>query len=142
MFIGDTGRSELASVEESVRRAASGIDSFLLQPGRLVSLPERGAARLVAVETDGPPSLLEIHRRLVSRLARRPGSRDADEFMPHITLCRFAGAGAREFSIDQRIEVEPFLVDRIELFESVLHSTGAEYRRVASVSLRESHGPH
>lgn len=140
MFIGDTRSSELAGVEESVRRAAGGVDSFRLQPERLVSLPRGGAARLVAAETDAPPPLLEIHRRLVSRLARGPADRDVDGFMPHMTLCRFAGAGVRGFAIDETVAVEPFLVDRVELVESVLHSSGAEYRRVASVPLGGSRG--
>lgn len=58
-----------------------------------------------------------------------------DEFAPHVTLCRLAGAGVRGFSMDEAIEVGPFVVDRVELVESVLHLTGAEYRVVASVPL-------
>lgn len=136
MFIGDTRSSELSNVEESVRRAASGVGGFHLQPRRLISLPLRGAVRQVAVETDAPASLQEIHRRLVSRLARRPAERNAGVFEPHLTLCRFAGSGALGLSVERAIAVERFLVDRVELVESVLYSTGAEYRRVGAVPLQ------
>lgn len=135
MFVGDTRSDEVPSVEESVRRAVSGIGSFDLTPRKMISLPAHGPARLIAVETDAPPRLLEIHRRLVSRLARRPGERDPDGFRPHLTLCRFVGAGARGFSLDETVETPAFRVDRVDIVESVLHSTGAEYRTLLSVPL-------
>jgi len=135
LFVGDTRSDELPGVEESVRRAVSGIGSFDLTPRKLISLPAHGPARLIAVETDAPPRLLEIHRRLVSRLARRPGDRDSDGFRPHLTLSRFAGSGLRGFSLDETVVTPAFRVDHIDLVESVLHSTGAEYRTLLSVPL-------
>lgn len=137
LFVGDTRSDELPGVEESVRRAVSGIGSFDLTPRKLISLPAHGPARLIAVETDAPPRLLEIHRRLASRLARRPAERDPDGFRPHLTLCRFAGSGARGFSLDETVVMPAFPAGRVDLVESVLHSTGAEYRTLLSVPLHD-----
>ena len=60
-------RRELTAVTESVERSASGVKACTLTAGRLISLPNRGPARLVAVTTDAPPSILEIRRPLQLR---------------------------------------------------------------------------
>ena len=68
-FIGDTPARELDATVESVMRAASGLTAFDLTPMELIALPERGPARLIAAQTDSPPQLMELQRRLASRLA-------------------------------------------------------------------------
>jgi len=91
-FIGDTAERELDDVRESVARSCAGIDPFILTPRRLVSCPlnrSRGRARLIALETDLPSAMTELHRRLASRLARPKRGRadvEKDRFVPHITL--------------------------------------------------------
>src|SRR4051812_8132300 len=69
-FIGDTPTKDLDDVIESVQRSAAGVKSFTLTPLQLITLPERGPAQLVAAQTDAPAQLMEVHRRLVARLAR------------------------------------------------------------------------
>jgi RNA 2',3'-cyclic 3'-phosphodiesterase len=100
-FIGDTPASEMEATMESVRRAAAVLPAFTLNLRRLMRLPERGPARLIAAETDAPPALLELQRRLASRLARNVRARAGDRFTPHMTLCRFA-APQRRLSLPER----------------------------------------
>lgn len=126
-FIGDRREQELADVESSVARSVSGIAPARLTPIRLISLPRRGPARLVAIETDAPPSVLEIHRRLAHRLARNPGQHAADRFLPHLTLGRFTHP-AHGLDVDESITMEPFSIERVALVRSVLHPSGAEHR--------------
>lgn len=132
LFIGDRAPRELAAVAESVERSCAGFDAFTLTPRRLITLPERGPARLIAAETDAPASLTEIQRRLAKRLARN--ARDAGRFRPHLTLVRFR-PGDRPARVDEPVECEPFVVDRVVLVRSVLKSSGAEHREVAAVAL-------
>lgn len=132
-FVGDTDKRQLDEVMESVERAAAGIGAFDLTPRELVCLPERGEARLVAVETDAPAELLEIQRRLAAKLARP--ARDRQRFLPHMTLCRFRN-GAKVWRVDPHaVEVEAFAVREIRLMESVLKPGGAEHREVGRADL-------
>ena len=125
-FIGDTAERELAGVVESVAAACAGLRTFALKRARLVRLPERGLARVLAVETDAPAELREIHRRLVVRLARN--AKKDDGFLPHLTLGRFSGAGREMAELSHPLDGPAFTVTRIALVQSVLRNDGAEHR--------------
>lgn len=133
-FIGDMDARRLDDTIESVERSASGLHTFVLTPLRLVALPERGHPRLVALETDAPPPLVELHRRLVHRLARpaRKAEREGagrDRFLPHFTLCRFAH-GVRAEQIDRPVSIDPIPVGHVSLVSSVLHAAGARHEEL------------
>jgi len=134
-FVGNVSRLELNAVRESVERAASGIAPFDLTAIRLVTLPHRGPARLVALETDTPPGLLEIQRRLVKRLSRSPRDRPGDAFLPHITLARFDGGAVPGVRVDERFEPLSFRVEHVVLMRSVLSAAGAEHREDQRIEL-------
>lgn len=133
-FIGDTPASRLDEVIETVRRAGGGIGTFALRPLRLVTLPERGPARLVAAEADAPSPLLELQRRLAARLAHRARGRPGDRFRPHLTLCRFRSPAAMR-ALDRPLELDPFPVARAVLMKSTLRPEGAEHAEVAALEL-------
>lgn len=136
-FIGDTPARDVDEVTESVLRSVAGLKAFALTAQRLMTLPERGPARLIAAETERDPTLLELKQRLATRLARRvkPEGRD---FRPHITLARFRqpGAAAR---VDRPLAAGEgpwaFPVSRILLMRSDLRPEGALHREVAAAPL-------
>lgn len=132
-FIGERTQRELPEVHESVERSAAGLAVFALAPLRLVSLPERGPARLIACETDGPPPLLEIHRRLALRLARSPRERSGDRFLPHLTLARFSSPSQVRVALP--VEVPEFAVTSISLRRSILKPGGAVHAELARFPL-------
>jgi 2'-5' RNA ligase len=136
-FIGDTPAGELEAVMESVRRSASGIRTLSLSSQRLISLPQRGPAKLIAMESDAPSDLLELHRRLAHRLASNVRDRDRERFLPHFTLCRF-NSPVRDLNIEQPVSIEPFLVKQIRLMRSVLLPAGAEHREVMRCELEHA----
>lgn len=135
-FIGDREERELDDVAESVRRSAAGIAPFQLTPKRLVTFPERGRPRLIALDTDSPPALLEVHHRLVQRLAKttRSGHARDDRFRPHFTLLRFTGSASPR-DVDAPVSSPSFLVSEIVLMRSVLRPEGAEHTVVETVPL-------
>jgi RNA 2',3'-cyclic 3'-phosphodiesterase len=133
-FIGDTPAKDLDATIESVQRAAAGLAAFVLSPCRLIRLPERGRARLIAMETDAPPALLELHRRLVVRFAKNVKDRNADRFRPHLTLCRFKSP-ASGVIIDHATNVPVFDVRHVTLMRSTLEPQGATHHEVASCTL-------
>ena len=134
-FIGPTPVRELEEVTESVERSVAGISPFELTTTRLITLPGGKRPRLVAVELDTPAGLLEIQRRLATRLARHVRTRPGDRFLPHMTLCRFAHGG-QPAELDEAV-AEPirFEVSEILLMKSVLRPEGAEHTVVRDVSL-------
>jgi 2'-5' RNA ligase len=100
----------------------------------MVSLPESARPRLVALETDSPPPLLELHRRLAHRLARTARERPGDRFRPHLTLCRFA-PGSRPEPVDATADLEAFPVAELLVMRSTLRPQGAEHSAVERVAL-------
>lgn len=138
-FVGETPVSNLDGVRESVGRAASGLATFDLWPLRLVTLPANDRPRLVAAETDAPPALLELQRRLAQRLARTAREKAGDRFLPHITLRRFAQPGFRHPRVDEPITLErervAFNAAWIALMRSDLTRAGAVHAEVERVGL-------
>lgn len=133
-FIGDTDPRDLADATESVKRAAAGVHPFTVTPRRIITLPHQGEPRLVALETDAPPELLEIHRRLTSRFARKPRAKPSDRFVPHITLCRFDGLGKPD-RLDSAVSLPPFEVRSIALMQSLLTPAGTQHLCVEDIRL-------
>ena len=133
-FIGDMPSKQLDATIESVQRATAGISAFDLTVQRLITLGHRGRARLVAAETDRPPELLEIQRRLVTRLARSPRRNPADRFRPHLTLCRFKKP-TKGIALDSPLDTEPFRVQQVVLMKSTLRSDGAQHHEITSCGL-------
>lgn len=133
-FIGDTSERALDEVIESVQRSAAGVGAFSLTPQRLITLPNRGPVRLIAMETDAPPRLLEVHRRLAMRLAKSVRAKAGDRFLPHLTLCRFSGE-ATATRVDQPMAIPPFEIRSVVLVRSVLKPQGADHVGVIEVPL-------
>jgi 2'-5' RNA ligase len=133
-FIGDTPVNRLDETIESVEKATGGLAAGMLEPRRLVALPERGHARLIAVVLDASPSLLELQRRLATRLAHNVRARPGDRYLPHITLCRFR-APAPPPALAADVELEAFPVTTVRVMRSALKPDGARHLEVASFEL-------
>jgi 2'-5' RNA ligase len=135
-FIGEVRMNHLRDVTESVERSAAGIEPFTLTPLMLATLPESGTARLVAAMTDAPAGLVEMHRRLVHRLARHVRAGAKERFTPHMTLCRFVH-GVRAERVGAALEGPglAFEVTRVSLMKSELRPDGAVHAEVVGVEL-------
>ena len=138
LFIGDTPPRQVEGTIESARRATGGLEPFELTPLRLMALPKRGPSRLIAAETDAPTTLIELQRRLATRLAHNPRKDPGGRFRPHLTLCRFKKP-SRIGAVDQGLSVTAFAVSRLLLMRSSLTPRGAEYHEVASTPLEGGH---
>ena len=135
-FIEDTDPRDLDAIETSVERAARAVGPLSIAPGRLVTLPHRGSARLLAAIAPASRALEELHRRLARRLSRR-GREETRPFLPHFTLLRFRSPAAG-LRVDRRLE-DPealeFRVGSVSLIRSVLAPDGARHREIASFPL-------
>lgn len=137
-FIGDVTPGRLDETIESVERSAAGLDAFTLQLTRLLRLPERGPARLIAAEADQPVSLMEMQRRLAHRLARNPRENSGDRFLPHFTLARFRSPTWFDIDVgDAPLASEPFVVESVALMSSTLTPEGARHVPVRAFPLKK-----
>jgi len=139
-FVGEVSAARIPDVIESVNRSAAGLDSIELAAARLVSLPQRGRARLVALTTDAPPTLLELQRRLARRLARTARERAGEGFLPHLTLARFSGLGVPDLRVDEPADAASFRVRHVMVMSSVLGPAGASHRELHRVDLGAVNG--
>lgn len=135
LFVGEVEPRDLERCAESVERAASGVRAFELHPQTLITLPQSGAARLIAAGVDGCSDLSELRKRLAQRLSS--ARRRERTFLPHLTLCRFPRP--TDFAVEERpLELAPFAVDEVALMESRTTPGGNEYRLVTRVELPQS----
>lgn len=134
LFLGERRPGLLPDIIESVTAAARSVPVFSLEPVRLIALPEEGMARLVAVETTAPTALIELQRRLAARLVKE--EKRSSKFVPHLTLCRFAGMGVERAALPKRDEASEelllkqlgaFEIREVSLVSSVLHPKGAKH---------------
>ncbi|MFO0857634.1 MAG: RNA 2',3'-cyclic phosphodiesterase [Phycisphaerales bacterium] len=134
LFLGERRPGLMPDILESVTAAARSVPAFSLEPVRLIALPEEGMARLVAVEMSAPTALLELQKRLASRLVKE--EKRSGKFVPHLTLCRFGGMGVERSLLPKRDEANEaamlkqlgaFQVREISLVSSVLHPKGARH---------------
>lgn len=140
LFIGDTPARQLETVSESIERACSGIGPFHLTPQNFIALPDEKPdepARLIAIECDAPPLLLELQRRLAARLAGKPRTKQGKPFRPHFTLCRFRPPVVLEQGLSNiPLAKQPIAVNTIHLMRSTLKPTGAQHDQVGMFELK------
>ncbi len=129
-FVGTVSAREVEIVRESVAAAARGIPELQIAISSVRTLPGGAASRLLAAVCDATAPLAELHARLARRLARHVRADPAGDFLPHITLARFARP-AQGLTIDEAVEPMAFSVGEIRLVRSVLLPGGAEHRVLA-----------
>jgi len=141
-FVGETPEREVDRVIESVEKATRGLSPCTLDVLGLLTLPQRGRARLVAAEVSKSGSLPELQRRLVQRLARKPRPGSSDRYLPHMTLCRFRSPTRYELSPGASAIEGPgdaaapdFSLCEVVVVRSLLRPTGAEHAPIARYKL-------
>lgn len=135
-FIGERDRRELPDVVGSVARSVAGVAPFLLKVIRIAAFPPEGLPRVIAAETDAPPGMLEVQRRLAQRLARNARERAGDRFRPHMTLVRLRPTTSPPSDFPPIPVVDlAFPVSRIVLMASELSAGGARHREVQTFEL-------
>lgn len=138
LFIGDTPVRQMDNTIESTERSCVGIDAFDLHTRAVIALPNEKPnlpARLVAMECDAPPSLLELQRRLATRLAGKPRRKPGRAFRPHFTLCRFNAPCVVSLNVPVDTSQDIIPVREIRLMRSTLTPEGAHHHTVQAFQL-------
>ena len=136
-FLGEVEGPVARAVEEALHGVRS--DPFELQLAGVGHFPPRGEPRVLWAGVDRSAELLEVHRQ-VERVVRRAGLPPEErKFAPHVSLARLHAAPLprvlgflREHAA---LRSEPFVVDGLQLFRSVLGHDGAQHVLEASYPL-------
>lgn len=142
-FLGDINEKELNKVVEITKQVAEQNSPFSISFDKICYGPgEKIPPRLVWIEGQISKPVLKLKQNLEKSLAEKtyykPEKRD---FTPHVTLGRIRKWDWKKIEPDERPKVETEIlikvpVDSIEVMESHLKRTGAEYTVLETYSLR------
>jgi 2'-5' RNA ligase len=161
LFIGSVREEEIPKICQIVKSVAQTQKPFSLRIERVSYGPPRKIPysetkfltgrrdeianrppRLIWVELEKKPELLTLAEKLKREVAQAGILRKFEqrEFSPHITLARIKAWQWRRMEPEERPEIEreislDFEVNSIEVMESKLKRTGAEYTILMSVEL-------
>lgn len=141
-FLGNLNDEEILKVIEAVKETADQRQSFSFFLNKICYGPgKKMPPRLVWIEGQKSKELAEIKNKLDNLLTEninyKPDKRD---FLPHITLARVKTFNWRRLGPEQRLEVDLTVdleipVNSIQVMESQLKRTGAEYKIIQSIGL-------
>lgn len=142
-FLGYLNDNELEEVLNITKEVALRHNPFLVSLKRVAYGPKKEIPpRLVQAEGERSPGFSNLKKDLDNSLAQKigfsPGKR---EFLPHITLGRIKKWEWRKIEPEERPEVElnislEFQVNSIEIMESHLKRTGAEYEILKAAKIK------
>jgi len=137
VFIGYVTDDEMYEICNLTKEVAKKHQPFFINLQNIIVGPPHDTPRMFWVEGEKSQELADLQSDLRDAIEQRKGIR-YKAFKPHITLARFKFALAK--ILPENIN-EPFKaqipVDTIEVMESTLHRTGAEYTVLESVELGE-----
>jgi 2'-5' RNA ligase len=143
LFLGNIDNKQVLALENVIREIAAGCAPFLIKLKKLsYGPPNQMPPRLIWLDVEDNPSLKEIAETLKKKAGERGILKKNEKrgFLPHITLGRIKTWLWRRMEIEERPEIErdinlSFEVRSIEIMESILKRSGAEYSVLSSVKL-------
>ncbi len=141
-FLGDIPESDVVAVGEAVRTAAGGRAPLDLTVQGMGAFPGIKRPRVLWVGFGGDVDRLKrLQTRIDEQLAKMGYGRDKRGFKAHLTMARIKGAVSSQRLLGAietvgRFSPQPFTADRVILYQSDLHPTGAVYTALSEVKLQ------
>jgi len=139
-FLGEVDEDKVPAIVQAMQAASRG--SFEAQGGAGGFFPSRGAPRVVWVGLrQGREECAAYFEELDAGLAQAGFLAESKPFAPHLTVARVKAAVRSDdwsgLLVDLKRDWPAFTVDRVVLWQSILKSSGPEYRRVSEVGLEK-----
>lgn len=145
LFLGYLDENQLSETIKKTEEIGVSHQPFLLVFRKVIYGPQdKKAARIVWLELEKNPELLALQKDLEENLFSLPSFKykraEKREYSPHITLARLKQWEFRRLEPEQRPEIGEelslsFSVNSIEIMESKLKRSGAEYSILKSFPL-------
>lgn len=146
-FLGNLDDNQLLETINTVKEVVSNHSPFLLRIKKVVfGPPKKIPPRFVWAETESTKELSSFQVELEEKLFRMPSyqykTKENRSFCAHITLARIKAFDFRRAEPEGRTNINEdldlcFEVSAIEVMESRLKRSGAEYEILESVALKE-----
>lgn len=136
LFVGYVNNDEMYEICGIVKEVAKKHEPFFINLERIILGPPNRTPRMFWVEGEKSQELADLQGDLEEKIEQRSGGRHA--FRPHITLARFKPEILK--FLPKEIN-EPFKnqipVETIEVMQSNLKRSGAEYSILETITLGE-----
>lgn len=144
-FLGDVPANAVADLHAALQRACTGIAPFELSAEGLGCFPNARQPRIIWLGLTGALDALQRLQARVEQETAAWGQREDREFHAHLTLgrvkpefARTARPLAESFASRPKRSVGTWRVAQVDLMQSQLLPTGAEYAVMTSVPLAET----
>jgi 2'-5' RNA ligase len=141
-FLGAIDEKQIDSIAQALERELSLFPRCTINVKGLGVFPDARKPRVLWIGIQGQP-LEELAETVEMALVHFGFKKEKRAFTPHLTIGRWREGKRRSQELEQALEhwqAHDFGRSRVEevtLFQSILKSTGAEYRPLTSVRLKE-----
>lgn len=142
-FLGDIEPTQVIDIADRMDAIATRHPPFWLRTGGVGAFPNLRRARVLWVGLAGDVDRLRhLQTALDSGLAADGFDRASRDFRPHLTVGRSrrriqANAIEKALASLQDLAADPFRVNQMVLFQSILKPSGAAYKRLHSTRLAD-----
>jgi 2'-5' RNA ligase len=137
VFLGEVPQAFLDRAAVELAQVAGRHSAFEVQLKGLGAFPGPSRARVVWVGTDkGRTEVCALQRDVETALSSVGYRPERRSFSPHLTIGRLRAPGDVSRVAATQFESEPFTIDRIVLFRSVLGTGGPTYTRLSEFPLQ------
>lgn len=127
-FIGYVSEEEIEKILKATQETASKFSPFLIELNRICLGPTPERARMIWAEGEASKDLINLDKKLKEELSKEKINFDGKyPLKVHITLARAGGNELRGINLDQELDKLNFETKNIDVMESRLARSGAEY---------------
>ena len=136
-FLGEVSQDFLESAKGRLAEVAGRQEAFTMRLKGLGAFPGPSRARVAWIGTDqGRDEVCALQRDVVKALCPVGYEPERRPFSPHLTIGRLRIADDISKALAVQFESEPFRIDQLVLFRSVLGSGGPTHHRLAEFPLQ------
>lgn len=125
-FLGETPAIRLASLRQQFTSSFSNQTVFKFTFQQLIRFPD-ARGRIIAAVNKPSPELLQLYKLTRDLLDSCSIPFEEREYRPHITLGRIRNAKQQDIDLQRLISLQ-LVIDRVNLYESVVANSGRLYR--------------
>ena len=141
-FLGETQENKINSVIQGMQQTTKNISVFDLKTGKLGIFGSRYQPRVLWLGIEKTTVLEQLHKQLQKEMRKIGFRPDFGNFVPHLTLARINKIDDKHYfwkkieSLPQDF-VQQIQVNKIILYESILHGHVPVYEKISELKLQD-----